>query len=98
MRAITNRIRKLEVRLSPQPDMEAYNIARTLYERRWRRMEREGVPVEELEPPLEPPTPGFNPLRLTLSLAETLQRRRELREERQARQTRSQEIPTDNRN
>ena len=88
MRAITNRLRRLEVRLSPHVDMEAYNIAKTLHERRRRRMESEGVPVEELEPPYPPPTPGFNALKLTLSLAETLQRRRELREEEDAREAR----------
>jgi hypothetical protein len=81
MKAITNRIRKLEIRLSPQLDLEGYSLARILYERRRRRMEREGVAAEELPPEFLAPAPGFNPLKLTLSLAETLQRRRELREE-----------------
>ena len=90
MKAITNRIRRLEVRLAPQPDMEAYRIARTLYERRRRRLEREGVPVEELPPPLPPPTVGaVNPLTLQLSIAETLRRRQEIRAQRQAQQTRA---------
>ena len=80
MKAITNRIRRLEIRLSPQLDLEGYSLARILYERRRRRREREGVAAEELPPSLEPPTPGFNPMRLTLSLEETHRRRCELRE------------------
>ena len=92
MKAITNRIRRLEVRLAPQPDMEAYRILSTLHERRRRRrrLEREGVPVEELPPPLPPPTVGaVNPLTLQLSIAETLRRRQEIRAQRQAQQTRA---------
>ena len=84
MRAITNRIRRLEARRTPQLDMEAYNLARLLYERRRRRMEWEGVPTDEL-PESPTLTPGaINPMSLTLSLEETHRRRRELREQRAA--------------
>jgi len=84
MKALTNRIQRLEARLAPQPDMEAYRLAQTLYERRRRRMEREGVPTDEL-PEFPTLTPGaINPMSLTLSLEETHRRRRELREQRAA--------------
>ena len=85
MRAITNRIRRLEVRLAPQPDMEAYRILSLLDERCRQRLEREGVPVEELPPPWALPSAGAtNPMMLTLSLEETHRRRLEIREQEQA--------------
>jgi len=66
-RAITNRL----PRLSLQPNMEAYGVLSILHERHRRRLEREGVPVEALPPPLPPPTAGVgNPLTLQLSIAE----------------------------
>ena len=83
MRAITNRIRRLEVRLAPQLDMEAYRLVRILYDRRRRRLEREGVPSDEL-PEFPTPTGTVNPMTLTLSLDGTHRRRRELREQRAA--------------
>jgi hypothetical protein len=48
MRAITNRIRRLETRLSPQVDMEEYNVALILHERQRTRLEREGVSLHQL--------------------------------------------------
>ena len=82
MKALTNRIQRLEARLTPQPDMEAYRLAQILYERRRRRMEREGVPTDEL-PEFPTPTKGaISPMTLTLSLEGTHRRRRELREQR----------------
>jgi hypothetical protein len=101
MRAITNRIRKLEARLAPTPNMEAYRMLSILHERCRQRLEQEGVPVEELPPPLPPPTVGVgNPLVLQLSIAETLRRCQEIRAERQAEQTEAlgqAEVATDNR-
>jgi len=84
MKALTNRIQRLEARLAPQPDMEAYRLAQILYERRRRRMEREGVPSDELPEFPTPPAGAINPMSLTLSLEETHRRRRELREQRAA--------------
>jgi hypothetical protein len=46
-------------------------------------MEREGVPIEELPPPLPPPTiPAGNAFTIRTSVAETLRQR--LRERRRA--------------
>ena len=56
MRAITNRIRRLEERVAPQVDMEDYNVAVILHERQRARLAREGVPVHELPGPSEAPS------------------------------------------
>ena len=64
MRAITGRPRRLETRLTRQVNQGSYRI----YERRRRRLEREGVPFAELPPDATPPV-GPVPY---LSAAETL--------------------------
>ena len=70
MRAITRRIQRLEGRLSPQPDAEVHRIVNAIYQRRRRRLEAEGVPIEDLPlPPVVRPGPY-------LSIAETLRLRR----------------------
>jgi hypothetical protein len=67
MKAICRRIGRLET-------------AAELRERRRCRLEREGVPVEELPPPLPPTVPACNASDLQLSIAETLRgRQRERR-------------------
>ena len=73
MRAIASRIKKLEVRLRPQPNLNSYRLACILYERRRRRLEAAGVLFT-----LEPPVPDTSGAR-KLSACETLQRRREQR-------------------
>jgi hypothetical protein len=83
MRAITNRIRRLEVRLAPHVDMQEYNLAIILHERHRARLEGEGIRAHELPPPPEAPSPGARYLSasetLTLCLAERRSRQSEPR-------------------
>jgi hypothetical protein len=76
MRAITNRIRRLEFRLAPQVDMEEYNLAVIVHERRRIRLEREGVPANKLPGPLEVPPGGGRYLSAGETLALCLAERR----------------------
>jgi hypothetical protein len=73
MRAITTRLRRLEERLAPEPDLRVWETAMILYERRRRRVEAVGQLFKELPP--------ARPERGTryLSAAETL---RHVRQER----------------
>jgi hypothetical protein len=66
MKGIATRIRKLGTRSWPQVDKESHRIAMVLYERRLRRVEAEGRTDK-------PPVLSVGP---TLSIAETLRRRR----------------------
>lgn len=89
MKAICRRIGRLEARLTPHVNMaaymEEYRIVSILHERRRLRMEREGVPLEKLPPPLPPPTvpAGYAP-DLQRSIEETWRARREYRSVQQA--------------
>ena len=73
MRALANRIRRLECSRVVQPNLESHRLAMILYERRRLRWEREGIPAEQW-----PPEPMLQ-AGPTLSFAQTLQRRKELR-------------------
>ena len=79
MRALANRLQRLETRLKARGNSEAYSLARILCERRRRRLEQEGVPADQL-PPLPPLSFGdSDPVAFHLSLAETLRQRRQER-------------------
>ena len=80
MKTIISRLRRFEERAAG-PNFGGPNPAEVLWERRRQRLEREGVPTEELPPPwaASPSDGPFNPLALTLSLAETHRRRQEIR-------------------
>ena len=70
MRAIKKRLQRLEDRLSPESDPEVHRIVNAIYQRRRRRLEAEGVPIEDLPlPPVVRPGPY-------LSIAETIRLRR----------------------
>ena len=56
MRAITNRICRLEAHLAPHEGLESWRLANVLYERRRRRVEAAGEPFDG--PPPERRTPG----------------------------------------
>jgi hypothetical protein len=50
VRAITTRLRRLEQRLTPEPDLKVWETAMVLYERRRRRVEAAGQPFDDLPP------------------------------------------------
>ena len=84
MRAITNRIRRLETRFAPQVDMQEYRLAVILHERKRARLERGGVPAHELPAAPEAPAAGSGRYlsasqTLTLCLAERRSRQSEPR-------------------
>jgi hypothetical protein len=50
VRAITARLRRLEQRLAPEPDLKVWETAMVLYERRRGRVEATGQPFDDLPP------------------------------------------------
>ena len=50
MRAITNRICRLEAHLAPHEGLESWRLANVLYERRRRRVEAAGEPFDGAPP------------------------------------------------
>jgi hypothetical protein len=50
VRAITTRLRRLEQRFAPEPDLKVWETAMVLFERRRRRVESARQPFEELPP------------------------------------------------
>jgi len=78
MRAVVRRLRLLEERFVPQVDLASHRVADLIRERRRRRLEASGQPVEYLVSETMSPAPGSG----RLSVAETLRICRKLRLER----------------
>ena len=74
MRAIANRVRRLEARLAPEVNLTSYRLACILYERRRRRFEFADLPFTDQPPVLD--TSGGRQLSVSETLQRCLERRR----------------------
>jgi hypothetical protein len=72
MNALFRRLRRIETQLAPKPNLALQRAAELLRDRRRRRLEASSEHFQELLPPIVTSGPS-------LSVAETLRRRRQLR-------------------